>query len=487
SDLPRLAVASLRPALRRGQGGPAVFVGTGCMVQAVLHVVRSNVPRDLWVVSRDAERARRLAAPHGATGVSMDAFLEGDQRFRAILFATRCESPLVDSSWVRRHVGPDTVLVDLGLPRNVEPGACPPGMLLNLETLRERQQHNQAQRSEIVRGLESELSRRARQMHDRILDRSPERRTQIRAGTRASALARAQTTLVREALGEQGIRCDEILIRTLGDRTDRPFEQMEGKAFFTKELEEALCAREVDLAVHSLKDLLTEDSPGLRIAAVMSREDPRDVLLVKAGRTWRERADGLPDLPPCSRVGTSSARRRTQLLSVFPDVQVRDLRGNVPTRVEKLRQGDYDAIVVAQAGLNRLGLEHPEVRRYPLDAPRFLPAPGQGAIAIQIRRHDPHLTAALRRLHDPRTEACVVAERTLLSLFQGGCGLPLGALARWADDEIVLEACLAREGRMLRASARGRQPRKVARAVHRRLLRQDGPSAHRPNLRETLA
>jgi hydroxymethylbilane synthase len=289
----------------------------------------------------------------------------------------------------------------------------------------------------------------------------------IRLGTRGSALALAQSELVAARLRAAGHAVEIVVIRTRGDASDRPFRELEGKAFFTRELDEALLDRSIDVAVHSLKDLPTEEPAGLASVAVLPRADPRDVLLVRRS-VARPPAAGAtrPTLPPGTRIGTSSARRFAQLERAFPGVAVADLRGNVPTRVAKLRAGDHDAIVIAAAGVDRLALDLADLDRFPLDAPEFLPAPGQGVLAARHRADDADLAAALRPLIDAPTADGARAERLLLARLDGGCSLPLGAFARVDGDALRLDATLDRDGRRRTASARAATPEDAARLAH---------------------
>jgi hydroxymethylbilane synthase len=245
----------------------------------------------------------------------------------------------------------------------------------------------------------------------------------LRIGTRGSELALWQARHVARLLGQlEGVPPIEIVeIKTAGDQVlDRPLSKVEGKAFFTKEIEEALLENRVDLAVHSLKDLPTELSPGLALVAVLEREDPRDVWLAKSGA-------GFDALPAGARVGTSSLRRRALVARWRPELQLVDLRGNVPTRVRRLQEGRYDAIVLAAAGVKRLGLDAHVTEVLPLD--RFLPAVAQGAVAIEIRAGDTTTAAWAHRLDHAPTRRATEAERALLATLEGGCQVPVGALA----------------------------------------------------------
>jgi len=291
----------------------------------------------------------------------------------------------------------------------------------------------------------------------------------IRLGTRGSDLALRQSSLVTERLRAAGETVEVEIIHTRGDATDRPFREIEGKAFFTRELDEALIERRIDLAIHSLKDLPTEDPEGLVTLCVLPRADSRDLLLVGRDTTVLRDAGGVA-LPRGIRIGTSSARRFAQLQHAFPGVKVVDLRGNVPTRVARLRRGEFDAIVIAAAGIERLGLELKDLTVVPLDPPLFLPAPGQGVLAARARAADAALVDRLRSLVDPDAADCARAERRLLERLEGGCSLPLGALARRGETGFVLEACLAHDGRMRRARAEAADPDEAAALVAESLV-----------------
>lgn len=248
-------------------------------------------------------------------------------------------------------------------------------------------------------------------------------------GTRGSDLALTQSRWVAAQLKALGVETRLELIRTKGDRVQHlSFDKIEGKGFFTKELEDALLEKRVDLAVHSLKDLPSEDAPGLRVVAIPVREDVRDCLIMRPHAHDPE-GKNVP-LKTGMRVGTSAVRRKAQLLYLRPDVIPEDLRGNVPTRVGRLAEGRYDAIVLAQAGLSRLGLDLSAFVAVPLDPLVFVPAPGQGALALQCRADDKAVSAAVQPLHHAHDAAAVAAERILLNRLHGGCHLPLGAHGR---------------------------------------------------------
>ena len=252
----------------------------------------------------------------------------------------------------------------------------------------------------------------------------------LRIGTRGSDLALWQARHVAALLARlPGAPPTElVLIRTEGDRiTDVPLAQVAVKAFFTKEIEEALRAGSVDLAVHSLKDLATEMPAGLALGAVLEREDPRDALLARA-------AGSLDELPAGARVGTSSLRRRALLARWRSDLELVDLRGNVPTRVERLDQGRFDAIVLAAAGVHRLGLAGRISSYLPVD--RVPPAVAQGAVAVQLRADDARAIDWVARLDHAPTHTAAAAERALLRALEGGCQIPVGALAEVRGERL---------------------------------------------------
>ncbi len=244
----------------------------------------------------------------------------------------------------------------------------------------------------------------------------------MRIGTRGSRLARWQAEWLRARLSERGVAGELVVIETQGDAVrDRPLHDLEGTGFFTKEIEDALLAGRIDVAVHSLKDLPTALPPGLEIAVIPERADASEAL-VSAGARFR----GLADLPPGARVGTSSLRRIAQLRYARPDVELVPLRGNVPTRVAKVvERGELDAALLARAGLERLGLFGGAA--VALDPLELMPAPGQGALALEIRGDDATAAAALRPLTHPISASSAEAERAVLAGLGGGCQAPVAA------------------------------------------------------------
>ena len=255
--------------------------------------------------------------------------------------------------------------------------------------------------------------------------------------TRPSALARWQTQHVIAKLQAAwpDLKCEEVVITTQGDRVlDKPLPVIGGKGLFTTELEQALLAGEVDAAVHSLKDLPTEDAPGLTVGAIPLRADVRDALICPAGH-------GLAQLPARAVVGTSSIRRQAQMLASRPDLQIQSIRGNVDTRIRKASQGQYDAIILAAAGVNRLGLEQHITQYFSLDL--MLPAPGQGALGIQSRVDDARTRDLLAAIDHRPTHLAVTAERAFLAALGGGCSLPVGALASLEGERLRLQGVVA--------------------------------------------
>lgn len=255
-------------------------------------------------------------------------------------------------------------------------------------------------------------------------------------GTRGSRLALWQADHIGTRLKAHGHPTAQRIIKTQGDRVqDLSFDKMEGKGFFTKEIENELLAGTIDLAVHSCKDLETRDPEGLHIAAIAGRAACEELLIIRADAVDASR---VLSLRHGAVVGTSSARRKSQLRMFRPDVRIADLRGNVPTRVEKLRTGDYDAILLAKAGIDRLALDLSEFQVRMLDPRWFIPAPAQGALAVQTRRDDARANAASEDLHDDDAALCVGLERSVLFGYRGGCQVPLGVHAVRASNGFSL-------------------------------------------------
>src|ERR1700728_3545757 len=283
-------------------------------------------------------------------------------------------------------------------------------------------------------------------------------------GSRGSPLALWQARHVAARLDGLGVATRLEIIKTTGDHLQTaPLMQAGGKGLFTKEIEEALLAGAIDLAVHSLKDLPTEMPPGLAIAAIPEREDPRDAMV--GGR--------LDELPQGARVGTSSGRRAAQLRLLRPDLTIESIRGNVDTRLRKVKQGQYDAIVLAAAGLRRLGLAHEIAEIFSPE--QICPAPGQGALAIETRERDPAFDICASLNHEPASQA-VACERAVLAVLGGGCQLPMGAFAEVHGDSldaiaVVLSPDGLRHARAKAAGARG-AAEQLGRAIAEDLIAQ---------------
>ncbi len=285
---------------------------------------------------------------------------------------------------------------------------------------------------------------------------------------RPSALARWQAQAVREALIRKFPQL-KLQIRTItseGDRRwDRPLPEIGGQGLFTSALQRAIREGQADLAVHSLKDLPVEEAPGLCLGAVLRREDPRDVLVSTHGSRFE-------DLPRGAVVGTSSLRRQAQILAMRPDLRIKPIRGNVETRVRKVREGEYDAAVMAAAGLLRLELQEEIDDWFSLD--RILPAPGQGALAVECRSQDDELREFLMALDSESVRAAVTAERAFLTALGGGCSAPVGAFAQAGKgDGVEMKAVVARPdgSRLLRAEGRGSDPIELGKTLASQVIR----------------
>ena len=255
----------------------------------------------------------------------------------------------------------------------------------------------------------------------------------IRIGSRGSDLALWQANHVKNQLEALGCTVTITIITTQGDAIqDLSFDKLEGKGFFTKEIEQALWDNTNDLAVHSHKDLETKQPAGLQIACVSERENPADILLIAKKAVDQSQKWSLKH---AAVVGTSSARRKSQVIAFRGDVEIKDLRGNVPTRIQKLRDGHYDAILLAKAGVDRLKIDLSEFEEVVLDPTEFVPAPAQGVLALQIRETDVSLFEVLQNMHHPLVQKHIAVERKVLNLMQGGCQLPLGVYCN--EEETV--------------------------------------------------
>lgn len=287
----------------------------------------------------------------------------------------------------------------------------------------------------------------------------------LRIGSRGSQLALWQANHIAALLREQGHRVEIEIIHTTGDKvTDVALAKIGSKGLFTKEIEEALLDRRVDLAVHSLKDLPTELSEEFKLGAITQREDPRDAFC-------SVRFSSLSELPQRARVGTSSLRRQAQLKAVRPDLEISPLRGNVDTRLRKLESGEYDAIILAVAGTRRLGSMSRVKQIIPSEL--MCPAAGQGAMAIEVRANDAATQTCVKFLDDASARAATTCERTLLNALGGGCQVPIGAQAEVRSGQLHLDAVVADPdgANVLRGSGNGDDPYELGRKVAEDLLR----------------
>jgi hydroxymethylbilane synthase len=300
----------------------------------------------------------------------------------------------------------------------------------------------------------------------------------LKIGTRGSALARTQATTIAAALSAEGHDCELVIIRTAGDvSTATSFGSIGPQGVFVREIEQALLDERVDVAVHSCKDLPTTSPDALAVIAIPKRIDPADVLVANA-HVAEPSADTLP-LAVGATVGTASVRRQSWLKFLRPDLSSKALRGNVPTRIAKLSDG-YDAIVLAAAGIERLvhsplaepvAIDLDEFVVTRLDPKVFVPAPAQGALALQCRATDRAVVEALQTLDDAETHACVAAERRLLARIEGGCDLALGAYCEPGTDGYAFVAMLERDGRVRNETATGESPNALADTIWDRLER----------------
>lgn len=305
-------------------------------------------------------------------------------------------------------------------------------------------------------------------------DRAPEKTSAsspLRLGTRASDLATSQSTWVADQVRALGHEVELVHVQTEGDRSSAPLTQIGGTGVFVSALREALQEGRIDFAVHSLKDLPVGEEAGLVVAAVPEREDPRDVLISREGLRLQELPDGAV-------IGTGSPRRAVQLEAAAPGASVTGLRGNVGSRIGKVTDGTLDAIVLAAAGLRRLGRidEASEV----LESSVMLPAPGQGALAVECRYDDREMARLLAQLDHAPTREAVTAERSLLGALEAGCSAPVGALAVRDGDDLVLEAVVGTGSGILRHSIRGRTAVDVGHEMAHHFLKHLAPHGGSP-------
>src|ERR1700722_12982364 len=252
-------------------------------------------------------------------------------------------------------------------------------------------------------------------------------------GSRGSELALWQAKFILKELEKAGVQAELKIIKTQGDKQqDVRFSEIQGQGFFTKEIEDALLKKEIDLAVHSYKDLPTTPVEGLKVGAVSYREDPSEMLLIQKDCVKKKRKLNLKSK---AIVGTSAARRKVQLHAFRPDIEIQDLRGNIPTRIQKLRDKKYDAVVVRAAAIERLGLDISDFHMEKLTPQELVPAPAQGVLALQIREGDKNMQLVIDKINHPDVEEIVSIERKIFNLFRGGCNLPLGIYCERHQDD----------------------------------------------------
>jgi hydroxymethylbilane synthase len=289
----------------------------------------------------------------------------------------------------------------------------------------------------------------------------------IKIGTRGSKLALLQSAWVRKRIAERhsGLHIEVVRIKTTGDKiTDVPLAQVGGKGLFVKEIEEALLRKEIDLAVHSMKDVPTELPSGLHLGAITEREDPRDVLISSEGKR-------LEQLPAGARIGTSSLRRKAQLLGINPQWEIVTLRGNLDTRIRRLETEGLDAVILAAAGVRRMGLEEKVTESLPLDT--MLPAVGQGALGIECRQEGA-INELIAFLSHPESTMAVEGERAFLRRLGGGCQVPIAAYGKVGEGRLFLRGLVARldGSHLFRAEAKGDDPEAVGKQLAEDLLAQ---------------
>ncbi|MFI5381743.1 MAG: hydroxymethylbilane synthase [Tepidisphaerales bacterium] len=296
----------------------------------------------------------------------------------------------------------------------------------------------------------------------------------LRMGARGSMLSRMQSATVVQMLetAHPGLKVQTIIVKTTGDQvTDKPLHEFGGKGLFTKELEQALIRGEIDFAVHSFKDVPTTqplvDTSGLCFGAVPAREDVRDVLVCAKARS-------LAELAPGAKVGTGSLRRQCQILARYPELKVEMIRGNVDTRVKKMKTGEYDAVILAFAGLKRSGL-FDESCMAVIDVDEMLPSAGQGALCLQCRLDDQATIDLLQAVNDPAASTCVEVEREVVALLNGDCHSPIAVLAANEEGQVVVKAAVGRKGGLppvirVMAAAPLEEALSAAQSIHQQLI-----------------
>lgn len=468
-----------------------LLLGAGEMSELTARHLKGNGVRTTFVSNRNFNRAVELAEGFGGMAVPLEDFMQYAADADIVIASTGAPHYIVSVRDVARLMserhGRPIVFIDIAVPRDVEPEvvAIAGVSLYNIDALEAVVASNLAERAREAQAAEVIIDEAAAETLARFRFRDFRLTlaglaakgehtvtNTIIVGTRNSKLALWQANLVAGRIRERHPHLEVVLkhVSTKGDRLkDIPLTKMSVEGVFTRELEMELLSGEIDLAVHSLKDLPNELPPGLALSAIMERADARDALISPVYRT-------LDKLPRGARVGVSSLRRRAQLLALRPDLAITDLRGNIDARVTKLDSENLDAIVLAVAGLQRLGMEEHITEIFPMDD--FLPAAGQGAMAVEMRRDDEALLNALSFLHHEETARVVAAERAFARVVEEGGPAPAGVWARVDADTLLLDAViLSRDGRIrLRDSISSASERaeRLAETLARRMLAAGG-------------
>lgn len=432
-----------------------LILGAGEMSRVTAQALQSRGASGIFVTNRTYDRAVELADMMGGEAIRYDCWAEYLKKVDIVIASTAAPHYIVkpeDISALRAaRKYRSLFLIDISVPRNVDPAVTEIDevYLYDIDTLRALADSAREQRKKAIEDCEAIIEKEVTVMMKKM-ERPP-----LVIGTRGSALAIAQADSVVELISRKypEMIVSLKIIKTTGDiRTDVPLSmvaQASGivdKGIFIKELENALLSGEIDMAVHSLKDMPSELDPRFKLGAVLPRESVCDVVVSKRGR-------GEDALPPNAVVATGSVRRKMQLMQMRPDIKVAEIRGNVPTRLEKLiDMEEWDALLLSEAGLNRLGitkevLEENDIPLYltPFEPGKFLPAAGQGAVAIEMRAEDSRLGDLLAPLNDPVTEAAVSAERGFLRLLGAGCATPVGVYSVMEGEELTLNVCVFNE------------------------------------------
>lgn len=417
----------------------ALIIGAGIIAEQLAMYLKKNGIKDILVANRTLEKAKILTEKFSATAVTFDEFRDRLTDVDIVITSTAAAHCIIHQDDIiglmpKRKQNP-LFIIDLAVPRDVEEevNKIDNVYLYNIDDLQKIIEQNISLRKDeldtcnriIAGSLESFMGWWAKEKNMMF-------KTLI-IGSRASKLAQVQANLIKDLLKKRypDLAIEIKMIKTSGDKIpDVALDKIGDKGLFTKEIEEALLAGQIDLAVHSLKDLPVETAAGLKIAAVTKREDLRDILVSAQGHD-------LKSLAQKSRVGTSSLRRRAQLLHLRPDLQIMDLRGNLDTRIQKLNNGFYDAIVLAFAGVKRLGLA---LSMSVISLEEFLPQACQGALGVQIRQDRTDIEELTKILDDIPTHLCCDAERAVLCGLGGGCHAPIGVYAQLEDGKIIINA-----------------------------------------------